>query len=70
MNKKIESEFFNDKDCKKKIKAITEFYNKTTDFYKESKEQELNLWRDALESCTKKKCEPGNYELYGKCVPY
>ena len=35
MNKKIKSEFFNDRDCKKKLKIISEFYNKTTDFYYE-----------------------------------
>ena len=36
----------------------------------ETKEKERELWRNALDSCFKKKCEPGEYGLHGKCVPY
>ena len=70
MTKKIESNYFNDKNCKDKINKLLKFYNKTTDFYNDTINKERFLWREALESCTKKKCAPGNYELYGKCIPY
>ena len=70
MTDKIEEPIFNEKDCKDKVNLLLKFYNKTDMFYPETKEKERELWRNALDSCFKRKCEPGEYGLHGKCVPY
>jgi hypothetical protein len=69
-NKKDDSNHYSRKDCLEKINDLKQFYVKNVDFYQDTKVEETDKWRFAFDACLKKKCPPGDYEIFGKCAPY
>ena len=55
--------------CIHRLKQLETFYRNPSHFYHNGDKKELQLIKLLINECTKKKCEIGEYNLFGKCLP-
>ena len=60
------SKYFSKIDCIQRINDLKKFYEK--DEFRINKDKEINLLKNVLELCLKKKCPIGYYYLHGECL--
>jgi len=57
---------FSKSKCIETVEALKQFYKK--DNHISNNEKELILIKNVINECTKKKCPPGYYNLFGECL--
>ena len=67
MNKEDNS-LFSQKRCIDTINNLKKFYENNSYIHKANDSEELNYIKAVINECTKKKCPPGYYNLFGKCL--
>ena len=65
MNKQKKN-LFSKTNCIETIEALKQFYKKNNHI--SNNEKELILIKNVINECTKKKCPPGYYNLFGECL--
>ncbi len=57
---------FSKSKCIETVEALKQFYKK--DNHISNNEKELILIKNVINECTKNKCPPGYYNLFGECL--